>query len=153
MSENLGYSKKSAKWVPYQRNPEHKASHVIFCRQSPQRFKTRKNAAWKPIVTGDKTSFCNSDLDTKSESMVWSIKGPPPPKKFLRARSSGRTMFAIFFKFKGVVGSVPPEEERTANSKWYTEVCLRKFSKNYSEVAPRRKCVVTSSTTTRLSER
>lgn len=119
----------------------------------PPKVQKRKNAAWKQIVTGDKTSFRNSDRDTKSESMVWSIKGPPPPKKFLRARSSGRTMFAIFFKFKGVVASVPREEEQTANSKWYTEVCLRKFSKNYSEVAPRRKCVVTSSTTTRLAER
>ena len=124
LTENLGFSKKAAKWVPHQLTPEHKASRVIFSRQCLQRFKDGKSAAWKQIVTGDETWIYNCDPETKSQSMVWSKIGEPPPKKFRRARSARRTMFAIFFGFKGIVASIPLEERRTVNSEWYTEVCL-----------------------------
>jgi histone-lysine N-methyltransferase SETMAR len=121
---DLGFTKKSARWVPRLLTAEQKQARVDWCKFFLDKFNNGQSRTFKMITTGDETWIYNLDPETKSQSMVWPKKGAPPPLKVWRIRSVKRTMFAIFFNMDGIVASIPLMERKTVTSEWYTTQCL-----------------------------
>lgn len=124
LHDDLGFTKKAAKWVPKMLTAEQKEQRVSFCQEFLRKFNDGASANFRNIVTGDEAWFHQFDPLTKSQSMVWSPKGAAPPQKAKRVRSAGKTMFAIFFSQQGVMASVPLDQGSTVTSAWYVNTCL-----------------------------
>ena len=76
------------------------------------------------IVTGDESWIYAYEPESKQQSTVWVFQDEPNPIKVARARSTSKQMIACFFEKTGHVAIVPLEQRRTANSEWYTTICL-----------------------------
>lgn len=120
----LATAKKCARWIPHFLSTEQKQVRVRFCRFFLEWFKNGRSKNLQYIITGDETWVYSLDPESKLQSMVWSRKGAPPPTKLRRQRTTKKTMFAIFFGFRGVVASIPLPERSTVTATWYTNECL-----------------------------
>lgn len=132
----IGYTKKSARWVPKLLTPEQKEARVSFAKKFLKQFKNGESPAFKKITTGDEAWFYKSEPETKKQSMVWSAKGAAPPIKAIRQKTATKTMFAIFFNYDGVVASIPLEKGQTMTSAVYTEKCLPQVLENIRRGRP-----------------
>lgn len=78
------------------------------------------------IGTRDESWIYSYEPETKQQSTVCVFQNEPNPTKVVRARSTSKQMVASFFGITGHVATVPLEQRRTVNSKWYTTICLTK---------------------------
>lgn len=81
LKNNLGYTKKSARWVPRILTEAQKEARVRFAQYFLDKFKNGKSSTFQKIVTGDEAWFYKYDPETKQQSMVWSPEGANPPVK------------------------------------------------------------------------
>jgi transposase len=80
LRDNLGYSKKSARWVPRLLKQEEKDARVNFCRQFLTDFKDGTSANFQNIVTGDKAWFHFLDPETKRSNPKFGRKKERRPR-------------------------------------------------------------------------
>lgn len=76
------------------------------------------------IVTGDETWIFEYDTETKQQSAVLLFPDVTPPVKFMRARSVGKRMTAVFFLRSGLTAVVSLKERHMVNANSYTTVCM-----------------------------
>jgi len=79
LHEDLGLSKKSARWVPKLLNQEQKAERVRVCRQFVSKVHHHSKSFLNTIVTMDETMISLHTPETKKQSKMWVKKGAPGP--------------------------------------------------------------------------
>lgn len=124
LKNNLGYTKKSARWVPRILTEAQKEARVRFAQYFLDKFKNGKSSTFQKIVTGDEAWFYKYDPETKQQSMVWSPEGANPPVKAKQQKSATKVMMSVYFTREKVVAAIPLEKGQTVTAKWYTETCL-----------------------------
>lgn len=130
LNNHLGYTKKSARWVPRILTEAQKEARVRFARYFLEKFGNGGSSTFNKIVTGDESWFYKYDPETKQQSMVWSPKAANPPVKARQQKSATKVMISIYFTSEKVVAVIPLETGQTVTGKWYTENCLPQVFEN-----------------------
>ena len=133
LSNHLGYTKKSARWVPRILNEAQKEARVHFAQFFLNKFENGQSSNFSKVVTGDESWFYKYDPETKQQSMVWSPTGANPPVKSKQQKSAAKVMMSVYFTRSKIVAAIPLEKGQTVTAKWYTEECLPKVFKNLLE--------------------
>lgn len=94
------------------------------------------------IYTGDESWIYAYESESKQQSTVWVFQDEPNPTKVVRARSTSKQMVACFFGKNGRVATVPLEDRRTANSEWYTIICLPEVFEEIRKNNQRRRIIL-----------
>jgi len=118
LKNDLGYRKKSARWVPRILIEAQEEARVRFAHFFLTNLKTvslrEKHDAW----------FYKYDPETKKQSLVWSPEGAKPPVKANQQKSATKVMMSVFFTRDEVIAAIPLGKGQTVTAKWYTETCL-----------------------------
>jgi len=125
VSETLGYSKVSARWVPRQLTDDHKRQRVESDTEFLRRYEEEGEDFLDSLVTGDETWAHHYTPETKEQSKQWRHTTSPKPKKFKTTLSAGKVMATVFWDRKGVllVDFLPKGE--TINSERYCETLTK----------------------------
>lgn len=133
LSQDLLYTKKSARWVPRILNEAQKEARVHFAQYFLNKFENGQSSNFNKVVTGDEAWFYKYDPETKQQSMVWSPRGANPPIKAKQQKSATKVMLSVYFTKSKVVAAIPLKKGQTVTAKWYTEDCLPIVFKNLLE--------------------
>lgn len=133
LKHHLGYTKKSARWVPRILNDDQKKARVHFARSFLKKFENGQSSNFQKIVTGDESWFYKYDPETKQQSMVWSPEGASPPVKGKQQKSATKVMMSVYFTSAKIVAVIPVETGQTVTANWYTQTCLPEVFKNLLE--------------------
>ena len=79
------------------------------------------------IVTDDESWICAYEPEIKQQSDVCVFEPEPNPTKVVCGKIISKKMVICFFYKTGHVVTVALENRRTANSEWYTTICLPTF--------------------------
>ena len=109
LTDILGMSKVSTRWVPRMLTDDQKLSRLDISRYLLSR----------PIVTQDEIWVHQFEPESKMQSMQWKHPGSPPRKKFKRVFSAGKVMASVFWDSQGVIMIYYLEQGRTINGAYY----------------------------------
>lgn len=126
LQEHLAVKKICSRWIPHNLTEAQKEARVNWCKEMRQKFKLGTAKSVYNIVTGDETWIYSYDPETKQQSTVWVFPDEPNPTKVVRSRSTSKKMIACFFGQTGHIATIPLEDQKTVNAKWYTGICLPK---------------------------
>ena len=87
-----------ARWVARQLGPKHLESWIEFCQYMLKKFDDGWSEYVSNIPTGDETWIYFYVPETKQQSWQWVADGEDVPVKFMRKKSAGKVMVAIFFR-------------------------------------------------------
>ena len=90
----LGISKVSARWVPRMLTEDQKTSWLDISRYTSSRYEDDP----EEYVTKDETWVHHFDPESTKQSIQWKHHGSPPPKKFKTVSSAGKVMVSIFWE-------------------------------------------------------
>ena len=126
LTDNLGLSKLSARWVPKalgenQLNQRADLSSVIL-----SRIELNESQFFERIVTGDETWIYLYDPESKIQSKEWHPRGSSGPIKFKAERTVSKVMATIFWDSEGVILIDFLEGQKTVTSAYY-EAVLKKL--------------------------
>lgn len=122
ITENLGYHKYCARWVPKRLTDVHKRQRVDSAESFLSRYREEGEKFLDKIVTGDETWIPFVNSETKEASKQWMHPhSPNKPKKFKQTFSNRKRMATVFWDRRGVllVDFMPPGH--TINSEVYCE--------------------------------
>lgn len=104
VTEQLGYHKLCARWVPKMLTDQHKEQRMCSGRKFLDRYRQDGDDLFSHIVTGDETWISYTNAESKQQSMQWRHSSSPKPKKFKQSPYSSRKMMAtVFWDEKGVI--------------------------------------------------
>jgi len=109
LKNDLGYTKKSARWVPRILTEAQKEARVRFAHFFLNKFKNGESSTFKKIVTGDEAGFYKYDPETKQQSIIWSPEGANPPVQAKQQKSATKVMSVFFTRYK-VIAAIPLEK-------------------------------------------
>lgn len=122
MSEEMGLSKISARWVPRLLTPDLKARRLDMATSNLRLV--QEHGGWSYvsslIISGDETWIPFFDPETKEESRVWAMKGSQPPVKARRDQHSKKVMMTLLFDRCGPLTIDFLEEGATINADRYS---------------------------------
>ena len=98
LHNELRMRKLCARWVPHQFGPKYLESRIEFCQYMLKKFDDGGSIYVSNILTGDETWIYFYDPETKQQSRQWVADGEDVPVKFMREKSAGKVMVAIFFR-------------------------------------------------------
>ena len=123
----MGLVKLSARWVPRLLTEHQKAQRVEISRANLDR--ADQHGGWdsfrEQIVTGDETWIPHFAPFTKSQSMVWAIKGSDPPIKAQQQPHVQKIMVTVFFDCQGPLTIDFLEPNMTVNADRYVQTLSR----------------------------
>ncbi len=126
LHKDLHLSKKTAKFVPRLLSQDQMDNRVKVCKENVRAFEANPGMI-RRIITGDESSFCTFQPETKEMSKQWMPRGKlsARPKKALRCATKKSTMLICFFDFHGLLHHefVPPKTKVT--SEFYGKVLAR----------------------------
>ncbi|XP_025154440.1 histone-lysine N-methyltransferase SETMAR-like [Harpegnathos saltator] len=93
------------------------------------------------VKKSDESWIYAYEPESKQQSTVWVFQDEPNLTKIVRARSTSKQMVACFFGKAGHVATVPLVQCQTANSEWYTTICLSEVFGKIRETN-RRRCII-----------
>lgn len=97
ITEDLGYQKLSARWVPKLLSEEQKAQRMGAALSFLQRYEREGDAFLNQIVTGDETWVRYVNAETKLQSMQWGhTHSPKKPTKCRQTLSTRKLMATVF---------------------------------------------------------
>lgn len=134
LHEDLGLSKKSARWVPKLLNTDQKQERVRIC----QNFVTairRHKLDLDNIVTMDETMVSQHTPETKKQSKRWVKKGQPGPIKARVHASRSKHMVLAFFDAGGLIYTNIVPKGQTVNAAYIVKT-LDIFLKNMRTKRP-----------------
>jgi len=103
LRDDLGLSKKSARWVPKLLTDEQKQERVRVSEQFVAAVRRRGLGYLDTIVTMDETMISLHTPETKKQSKRWVPKGQPGPLKARVQASRTKHMVMAFFDAKGLI--------------------------------------------------
>lgn len=135
LNDDLGLSKKSARWVPKlllqpQKDVRFECSHRFL-----QRFRDDGQAFLDRIVTMDETAVALFTPERKEQSKQWVPRGTPGPIKGKSQQSREKRMVLAFFDNRGLIYSNIVPKSSTVNAKYIIDA-LKIFYKRLREKRP-----------------
>lgn len=122
LSEELGYRKVCARWVPRLLTVHHKLNRFQVCQRLLARFREEGDPFLSHIVTCDETWVHHYTPESKQASMEWRKKGEPGPVKAKSRLSAGKVMATVFFDQRGLLHLDFLHERRTINAAYYCQI-------------------------------
>ena len=135
LTEDLGLSKKSARWVPKLLNDSQKRGRVESSRAFIKRFHEEGNAFLDKIVTMDESAVAYHTPETKQQSKQWVKKGTPGPLKCKSQSSRIKQMVLCFFDNEGLIYTNVVPKGTMVNAAYIIDV-LGRFLKKMREKRP-----------------
>ena len=103
LHNDLGLSKKSARWVPKLLDDDQKQERVRVCQDFVAAVNRQSKAMLGNIVTMDETMVSYHTPLTKKQSKKWVKRGQPGPIKARVQASRTKQMVMAFFDAKGLI--------------------------------------------------
>lgn len=122
VTENLGYNKICARWVPHMLTAEHKQQRVDCARMFLEEHEAEGDEFLDAIITADETWCHYYTPETKQQSKQWKHTSSPSAKKFKATKSAGKVMATVFWDRHGVILVDFMERGTTINSDQYCEI-------------------------------
>lgn len=122
LTETLGLSKLSARWVPKALQEHHLIQRAELSLATLTKMEANEDDFFKRCVTGDETWIYQFDPENKIQSKEWHPRGTTGPVKFKAERSVKKVMATIFWDSKGVILIDFLEGQKTVTSSYYEEV-------------------------------
>jgi len=135
LHDDLGLSKKSARWVPKLLSEEQKQERVRTCEEFVAAVHRHSKSMLDNIVTMDETMISYHTPETKKQSKQWRRKGQPGPIKAKVHASRTKQMVMAFFDSKGLIYTHIVPRGSTINAN-YIVMTLGKFMKNLKKKRP-----------------
>lgn len=135
LHEDLGLSKKSARWVPRLLTDDQKEERVRVCTKFVANVHRHSKAWLNNIVTMDETMLSLHTPETKKMSKRWVKKGTPGPLKARVPASRKKFMVMAFFDAAGLIYSHIVPQGQTVNAAYVVTV-LRVFKKKMRQKRP-----------------
>ena len=135
LHEDLGLSKKYARWVPKLLSDDQKEERVRTSTEFVAAVNRRSMAMLDNIVTMDETMVSYHTPETKKQSKQWRRKGQPGPIKAKVHASRTKQMVMAFFDSKGLIYTHIVPRGSTINAN-YIVMTLGKFMKNLKKKRP-----------------
>ena len=136
LHDDLGLSKKSARWVPKLLSKEQMQERVRVCKKFVAAFHRHSKAWLNNIVTMDETMVSLHTPETKKQSKRWVPRGQPGPVKARVQASRTKHMVLAFFDAGGLIYSNIVPKGTAVNSVYILKV-LRSFMKKLRQKRPR----------------
>ena len=95
--EQLGRSKRYARWVPNQLTIEQKEQRVATGRNWLHEFEANGPQRFSDVVTGDECWISFFTMKDKRSNMVWLVENEPRPEVLKTGFRSRKRMLTIFF--------------------------------------------------------
>ena len=114
----------AAKFVPRLMTSDQQAHRVQVCQDLLDHSENNIKFLSK-IITGDESWVYGYDVETKVQSLQWTRKTTPRPKKARQVRSKIKVLLTVFFDAGGVVHHEYLPEGSTVNQTYYIEVLKR----------------------------
>ena len=111
----LGMSKVSARWVPQMLTDDQKRTWLDISRYLLSRYEDDLGDFIERFVTQDETWVYHFDPESKMQSKQWKHPDPPPPKKLKRVHPVGKVIALIFWNSQMVIMIGYLEQGRTIN--------------------------------------
>lgn len=125
VTEQLGYRKVCARWVPKMLTDDHKTRRMAAALEFLDRYITGEDFL-KSIVTGDETWVQYDTPETKRQSQQWMhTNSPTRPTKFKRTFNNRKVMATVFWDQKGVLLVEFMQPGTTINADSYCETLRR----------------------------
>ncbi len=128
LHDELGLSKKSARWVPKLLSEDQKLERVRVSRNFVADVHHFSKAWLRKIVTVDETMVSLHTPETKKQSKRWVPKGQPGPVKARIHASRTKFMVMAFFDAAGLIYSHLVPQGQSVNAAYIVKV-LRVFMK------------------------
>lgn len=135
LHDDLGLSKKSARWVPKLLSDAQKDERVRICQQLVAAVHRHSMAYLDSIVTMDETMVSLHTPETKKQSKRWVPKGQPGPIKARVHASRTKLMVIAFFDAKGLIYTNIVPKGKTVNAAYIVKT-LGRFLVNLRQKRP-----------------
>ena len=122
LTDNLGMSKVSARWVPRLLTDTEKENRVRCSQMFLSRYDAEGDEFLDRIITTDESWFHHFDPETKAMSSVWKTPNTPPPKKARVQKSAGKHMFILFMDRHGMILQHRVPDHQTVTAAYYSKV-------------------------------
>jgi histone-lysine N-methyltransferase SETMAR len=126
ISENLGYNKVCARWVPRMLTADMKRVRLQTSRDNLDLYRADPAKFHRRYVTMDETWAHHFDPETKQQGMQWKHPTSPPLVKFRRTASAGKVMASVFWDSEGVLMIDYLQKGKTVTGVYYAEL-IRKL--------------------------
>ena len=109
--EQLGRSKRYARWVPNQLTIEQKEQRVASGRNLLHEFEANGPQRFSDVVTGDECWISFFTMKDKRSNMVWLAENEPRPEVLKTGFRSRKRMFTIFVNIQvPVIVDIMPDK-------------------------------------------
>lgn len=122
LHQDLGLSKRCARWVPRLLTNEHKAERIRCAELFLKTLRRESYAYLDKVVTTDETWISFTTPETKEQSRQWIRKGSRPPTKALVTRSEKKVMVIPFFDSEGLIYTNYVPKNTTVNANYFIKV-------------------------------
>ena len=135
LHDELGLSKKSARWVPKLLSQEQKEKRVELCKNFIAAVHRHSMSYLDTIVTMDETMVSLHTPETKKQSKRWVKRGQPGPLKARVQASRSKTMILAFFDARGLIYTNVVPKGETVNAAYIVKA-LGRFMVKLREKRP-----------------
>ncbi|XP_076044748.1 histone-lysine N-methyltransferase SETMAR-like [Oratosquilla oratoria] len=103
LTNELGMSKVSARWVPRLLTPDQKRTRRTMSAENLELFEADREDFMARFVTMDESWVHHYQPETKEQSKQWKHASSPTPKKAKVTVSAGKVMASVFWDARGVL--------------------------------------------------
>lgn len=135
LTEDLGMTKVSARWVPRLLTPDQKRVRQRMSRDNLALFNSDPDGFMARFVTQDETWVHHFEPESKMQSKQWKRNTSPYPRKAKVVPSAGKIMASVFWDAKGVILIDYLPKGQTINGPYYANL-IRKLRVAIREKRP-----------------
>lgn len=125
VSEELGYRKICARWIPKTLSTDEKNMRFCCSMENLQRFLAEGNSFLDRIIAADETWVHHYTPLSKRASLTWKHKGSPRSTKTRRKQSAGKVMATLFFDKNGPILLEFMPKGTTINADRYLDTLMK----------------------------
>jgi len=123
--EYLGMQKLFAKWVPRELTIDQKQQRVDDSERCLKLFQRNKPEFLRRYVTMDETWLHHYTPESKRQSVEWTARDEPNPKRGKRQKSAGKVLASVFWDAYRIIFIDYLEKGKTINSDYYIALLER----------------------------
>lgn len=120
LTNELGFAKVSARWVPRLLTPEQKRIRWTVSKSNLELFEADEDNFLARFITMDESWVHHYQPETKVQSKQWKHTSSPTPKKAKVVPSAGKVMASVFWDSQGVILIEYLEKGHTVTGQHYS---------------------------------
>jgi [histone H3]-lysine36 N-dimethyltransferase SETMAR len=136
LSNELGMSKLSARWVPKALGAPQKQDRVDICRELLGIKEQYGEGFWRRIITTDESWLPFFNPETKEQSKQWRRPEEGAPVKFRSEWSTSKVMITVFWDCEGIIHIDYLPKGATINALYYSNLLTGPLRDALSRVRP-----------------